>query len=299
MEAELCLSSRRTRKELLSSLPRQLRREFNAIDATLAEVWNDVRRGHCEGLQECLTAAERGMRGFVDMWTAWATAWCAEDAEDGGWGCLWDEAPVEGDELRELAHTATRTANQLDELGHSDEADIVDDMLADLDELAGGNGQCRQGRTAQKTVIIYNNNNYNTQNTMEVKGNLIVNGNYIESQTINVSGDLLMGQSEHENSDDCEPAEVLASAEAERLWQQARQRGWVDDDCRPLVTNNEAALLVDRMAQRLGIRDKWKTFGAFWGMKPDTLRSAFNKAMEQRKSLDFQDLLAEAFDGTV
>jgi hypothetical protein len=32
-------------------------------------------------------------------------------------------------------------------------------------------------------------------------------------------------------------------------------------------------------------------FGQLWDEKPETLRRNFNKALEQRKSLDFQDRL--------
>ena len=33
-----------------------------------------------------------------------------------------------------------------------------------------------------------------------------------------------------------------------------------------------------------------------WGEKPETLRAYYNKAMEQKKSLNFQDLLKDVLD---
>lgn len=90
-------------------------------------------------------------------------------------------------------------------------------------------------------------------------------------------------------------SEKLASPQAQQLWAQAQQRGWVDNNSKPLLPNTEAAFMADRMAQILGIRCKWKTFGEFWGMKPDSLRSAYNKALDKSTMLDFQDELKDAF----
>lgn len=90
-------------------------------------------------------------------------------------------------------------------------------------------------------------------------------------------------------------SEKLASPQAQQLWAQARQRGWVDNNSKPLLPNTEAAFMADRMAQILGVRCKWKTFGEFWGMKPDSLRSAYNKALDKSTMLDFQDELKDAF----
>lgn len=53
--------------------------------------------------------------------------------------------------------------------------------------------------------------------------------------------------------------EVLATDEAMTLWKKAQAAGWVDANYQPLISRTQAALLADAMAERLGIREKWKT----------------------------------------
>jgi len=55
--------------------------------------------------------------------------------------------------------------------------------------------------------------------------------------------------------------EVLATDEAMALWQKAQQAGYVDEHYQPLLSRTQAALLADAMAERLGIKEKWKVFG--------------------------------------
>ena len=87
--------------------------------------------------------------------------------------------------------------------------------------------------------------------------------------------------------------EVLATPEAMRLWEKARRAGYVDDDCQPTCSRPEAAMLANEMAKRLGIREKWKVFEAFWHR--NNMRSDYSRAMNQRQSLDFQDKIKRLF----
>ena len=80
--------------------------------------------------------------------------------------------------------------------------------------------------------------------------------------------------------------EVLAKSE---LWQKARERGFVGDDGQPIVSRTEAALLANFLAGRLGIAHKWKFFEELWHRK--NMRGDYNTALEQKKSLAFQDRL--------
>ena len=59
------------------------------------------------------------------------------------------------------------------------------------------------------------------------------------------------------------PAE-LDTEEARRLWDAARDAGWVDDNCQPLLSRALSAVLADRMATLLNIQNKWKVFESFW-----------------------------------
>ena len=87
--------------------------------------------------------------------------------------------------------------------------------------------------------------------------------------------------------------EVLATDEAMILWQKAQQAGYVDDHYQPLLSRTQAALLADAMAQRLGIREKWKLFESFWHRK--NMRNDYNDALNQRQTLIFQDRLRILF----
>ena len=84
------------------------------------------------------------------------------------------------------------------------------------------------------------------------------------------------------------PAE-LQTEEARRLWDAARDAGWVDDGCQPLLSRSLSALLADRMATLLNIQNKWKVFESFWGMKG--LRSAYNNALNQKQFDEFYEKL--------
>ena len=83
--------------------------------------------------------------------------------------------------------------------------------------------------------------------------------------------------------------EVLATEEAMEIWQKVQEAGYVDANYQPLLSRTQSALLADAIAERLGIREKWKTFETLWNRK--NIRSDYNLALRQQQSLDFQDEL--------
>lgn len=83
----------------------------------------------------------------------------------------------------------------------------------------------------------------------------------------------------------------LATPEAMILWQKAIDAGWVDEHYQPLLSRTQAALLADAIAERLGIRDKWKVFEAFWNRK--NMRNDYNDALNQRQTGEFLNTLKE------
>ena len=86
----------------------------------------------------------------------------------------------------------------------------------------------------------------------------------------------------------------LATDEAMTLWQKAQQAGYVNEHYQPLLSRTQAALLADAMAERLGIKEKWKVFEALWHRK--YMYHDYYRAMEQQQSLDFQDTLKRLFE---
>ena len=87
--------------------------------------------------------------------------------------------------------------------------------------------------------------------------------------------------------------EVLATEEAMRLWEKGRQAGYVDECYQPLISRTQSALLADAMAERLGIKEKWKVFEELWQRK--YMRNDYNLALTQRQSYKFQDDLKQLF----
>ena len=88
--------------------------------------------------------------------------------------------------------------------------------------------------------------------------------------------------------------EVLATDEAMTLWRKAQQAGYTDEHYQPLLSRTQAALLADAMAERLGIKEKWKVFEGLWHRK--YMYHDYYRAMEQQQSLDFQDALKQLFE---
>ena len=87
--------------------------------------------------------------------------------------------------------------------------------------------------------------------------------------------------------------EVLATDEAMALWRKVQRAGYVDEHYQPLLSRTQAALLADAMAERLGIKEKWKVFETLWNRK--YMRSDYNLALTRKRSLDFQDELKQLF----
>jgi hypothetical protein len=84
----------------------------------------------------------------------------------------------------------------------------------------------------------------------------------------------------------CDVPEVLADSE---LWQKVMQAGLVDGDGQPTVSRPEAAMIADMLAERLGIANKWKFFEQLWHR--NNMRGDYNTALDQRKTLKFQERL--------
>jgi hypothetical protein len=88
--------------------------------------------------------------------------------------------------------------------------------------------------------------------------------------------------------------DVLATDKAMVLWRKAQRAGYVDEHYQPQLSRTQAALLADAMAERLGIKEKWKVFEALWHRK--YMYHDYYRAMEQQQSLDFQDTLKRLFE---
>jgi len=121
--------------------------------------------------------------------------------------------------------------------------------------------------------------------------NIYVQGSYIDvhdNEVVNLSvdkGEVHVGDHQLPEKEHVIP-EVLAGSE---LWHKVQQAGLVDADGLPTMSRPEAALLADMLAERLGIANKWKFFEKLWHR--NNMRSDYNTALDQRKSLEFQERL--------
>ena len=86
--------------------------------------------------------------------------------------------------------------------------------------------------------------------------------------------------------------EAFATAEARSLMGKLISGGLLDGHWQPAgLSNAEKGVLAQCLSAELGIKNQWRDFAALWGMKPETLRRAAAKALDQKKTLAFQDRL--------
>jgi hypothetical protein len=111
----------------------------------------------------------------------------------------------------------------------------------------------------------------------------------LKIQTIGV---LSMEWLEQHGGQDKEVPERLKTEEAEELMEDLVDAGMLTEDWQPEgLSGPERALVAKAVCDRLEVNEVWQLFGQLWGEKPETLRAYYNKAMEQKKSLKFQDRL--------
>lgn len=122
-------------------------------------------------------------------------------------------------------------------------------------------------------------------------GNTVyVQGNYVDvhdNEVVNLSIEKATVQMQDEVQ--VLGGEVPAVLAESVLWEKVLEAGLVDDSGQPTVSRTEAALMANELAERLNIDHKWKLFEALWHR--NNMRGDYNTALEQRKSLLFQEKL--------
>ena len=91
-----------------------------------------------------------------------------------------------------------------------------------------------------------------------------------------------------------QPSEVPEVLARSKYWQRVKAGGLVGENNQPTVSRPEAALMAEALAKRIGIDNKWKVFELLW--QRNNMRNDYNTALNQVKSLEFQDRLKKILD---
>ena len=123
-----------------------------------------------------------------------------------------------------------------------------------------------------------------------------------EGRTINVTGNAcyieyvencyVNGIAKKKNDD--EPAARMSDElKGERglaVLKNLQKHGLLDENFYPMeLSNSESAVLSYQIAITLGINEMWKVFSDLWNITPNALRAAYNRGMEQKKTIKFLD----------
>ena len=85
--------------------------------------------------------------------------------------------------------------------------------------------------------------------------------------------------------------DALGTKEAMVLWKKAQDAGWIDDNYQPTISRTQSALLADAMAERLGIREKWKVFETLWNRTK--MYKDYYQAVDQKQFFSFLNRLKQ------
>lgn len=84
--------------------------------------------------------------------------------------------------------------------------------------------------------------------------------------------------------------EPLRTAEAQEVLKSLCSGNFLDVYWQPVgLSNTKKGVLASLLADRLHIGNLWQTFGNLWHIKPETLRSAYNKGMDQKGTGAFME----------
>lgn len=124
-----------------------------------------------------------------------------------------------------------------------------------------------------------------------------VNGDVIEAGGVKNVTNNYYGEAPASESADAHLSEdvmprQLKTEEAEQLMEDLVDEGILTEDWQPNgLSGSERGLVARAVCEHLHINEVWQVFGSLWNEKPETLRRYFNNALDQRKSLKYQEKL--------
>ncbi|WP_294586038.1 hypothetical protein [uncultured Phocaeicola sp.] len=79
------------------------------------------------------------------------------------------------------------------------------------------------------------------------------------------------------------PPKSLCTTEAQEILESLCSGNILDNHWQPIdLSNTEKGILASLLANRLNIGNLWQTFGNLWNIKPETLRTYYNRGMNQK-----------------
>ena len=132
-----------------------------------------------------------------------------------------------------------------------------------------------------------------------------------EGRTINVTGNAcyieyvencyVNGIAKKKNDDDpaARMSDELKGGEGLAVLKNLQKHGLLDENFYPMeLSNSESAILAYQIAITLGINEMWKVFSDLWNITPNALRAAYNRGMEQKKTIKFLDEISPLLNGS-
>lgn len=132
-----------------------------------------------------------------------------------------------------------------------------------------------------------------------------------EGRTINVTGNAcyieylencyVNGIAKKKNDDDpaARMSDELKGERGLAVLKNLQKHGLLDENFYPLeLSNSESAVLAYQIAITLGIKEMWKVFSDLWDITPNALRAAYNRGMEQKKTMKFLEEISPLLNGS-
>ena len=132
-----------------------------------------------------------------------------------------------------------------------------------------------------------------------------------EGRTINLSGNAcyiehvencyVNGNARKKNDGDpaARMSDELKGEEGQAVLKNLQKHGLLDENFYPLdLSNSESAVLAYQICVTLDIKEMWKVFSDLWDMSPNALRAAYNRGMEQKKTIEFLDKISPLLNGS-
>ena len=132
-----------------------------------------------------------------------------------------------------------------------------------------------------------------------------------EGRTINVTGNAcyieyvencyVNGIAKKKNDDDpaARMSDELKGERGLAVLKNLQKHGLLDEDLYPMgLSNSESAVLAYQIAITLGINEMWKVFSDLWNITSNALRAAYNRGMEQKKTMKFLDEISPLLNGS-